>query len=177
MSRIGKSPIAVPEGVQVEIKDQQVTTKGKLGELNMTLVSDVAVTFGDGHITVTPANDSKRARAMWGMSRTLLSNMVTGVNEGFTKQLIVKGVGFRIAVEDKYLRLTLGYSHDIIYLIPKGITIKAPKPTELLISGADKQQVGEVAAQLRALRKPEPYKGKGVRYADERIIMKEGKKK
>ncbi|MGB1539844.1 MAG: 50S ribosomal protein L6 [Rickettsiales bacterium] len=177
MSRIGKNPIAVPEGVQVTLDGNKVAVQGKNGQLETTITGDVNVTYTDGQITVKPVNDSKRARSMWGLSRSLINNMVVGVTEGFEKRLEIRGVGFRAAVEGKILTLALGYSHDIKFLIPEGIAIKAEKPTLLVISGANKQKVGEVAAQLRALRKPEPYKGKGVRYEDERVIMKEGKKK
>lgn len=177
MSRIGKLPITVPSGVQVEIKDRLVTVKGQKGQLEQKIVGEVNVTLNDGEIKVDPANDSKRARSMWGMSRTLINNMITGVTEGFTKRLEIRGVGFRAAVEGKILSLSLGFSHEIKYAIPEGISIVAEKPTLLVISGTDAQKVGQVAAILRSLRKPEPYKGKGVRYEDERVIMKEGKKK
>lgn len=177
MSRIGKLPVAVPAGVQVNMDDSLLTVKGPKGELKMNVVSEVSVTFTDGQISVQPVNDSKRARSMWGMSRTLVNNMVKGVTEGFSVRLEIRGVGFRSAVEGNFLRLALGYSHEIMYSIPKGITIVAEKPTLLVISGADKQLVGQVAALIRKLRKPEPYKGKGVRYEDEVVIMKEGKKK
>lgn len=177
MSRIGKLPITVPQGVQVEIKDRLVTVKGQKGQLEQKIVGEVTVTLNNGEIKVDPANDSKRARSMWGMSRTLINNMITGVTDGFTKRLEIRGVGFRAAVEGKILSLSLGYSHEIKYAIPEGISIVAEKPTLLVISGADAQKVGQVAALIRSLRKPEPYKGKGVRYEDERVIMKEGKKK
>lgn len=177
MSRIGKLPITVPSGVQVDIKDRQVTVKGQKGQLQQVIVGDVNVTLNNGEIKVEPANDTKRARAMWGMSRTLINNMVTGVTEGFSKRLEIRGVGFRASVDGKILSLSLGFSHEIKYAIPQNITIVAEKPTLLVISGTDAQKVGQVAALLRSLRKPEPYKGKGVRYEDERVIMKEGKKK
>ncbi len=177
MSRIGKNPIAIPEGVQVSLDNGVVSAKGKNGELQTAISGDVAVTIADGQVTVKPANDSRRARSMWGLSRSLINNMVVGVNEGFTKRLEVKGVGYRLSSDGKIITLSLGYSHDIMYAIPEGITVKVDKQNALEISGSDKQKVGEMAAQLRRLRKPEPYKGKGVRYADERIIMKEGKKK
>lgn len=177
MSRIGKLPITVPAGVEVKIEDRLVTVKGKNGQMEQKIVGDVNVSLNDGEIKVVPANDSKRARAMWGMSRTLINNMITGVTEGFTKRLEIRGVGFRASVEGKILSLSLGFSHEIKYAIPEGISIVAEKPTLLVISGNDAQKVGQVAALLRSLRKPEPYKGKGVRYEDERVIMKEGKKK
>ncbi|MCH2546822.1 MAG: 50S ribosomal protein L6 [Alphaproteobacteria bacterium] len=177
MSRIGKLPITVPSGVQVDIKDHLVTVKGQKGELKQKIVGDVSVTINDGEINVKPANDTKRARAMWGMSRTLINNMITGVTDGFTKRLEIRGVGFRASVDGKILNLSLGFSHEIKYAIPEGISIVAEKPTLLVISGTDAQKVGQTAALLRSLRKPEPYKGKGVRYENERVIMKEGKKK
>jgi large subunit ribosomal protein L6 len=177
MSRIGKLPITVPQGVEVKIEDHLVTVKGQKGQLQQKIVGDVNVTLNNGEIKVDPANDSKRARSMWGMSRTLINNMITGVTEGFTKRLEIRGVGFRAAVDGKILSLSLGFSHEIKYAIPEGISIVAEKPTLLVISGTDAQRVGQVAATLRSLRKPEPYKGKGVRYEDERVIMKEGKKK
>lgn len=177
MSRIGKLPITIPEGVQVELNDKTVSVKGKNGQLETKITGDVTVAVADGQVKVAPANDSQKSRSMWGLHRTLINNMVVGVTEGFTTRLEIQGVGYRANVDGNILTLALGYSHDIKMAIPEGITIKAEKPTLLAISGADKQQVGEVAAQLRALRKPEPYKGKGVRYEGERIIMKEGKKK
>lgn len=177
MSRIGKLPITVPTGVQVDIKDRQVTVKGQKGQLQQVIVGEVNVTLNNGEIKVAPANDTKRARAMWGMSRTLINNMITGVTEGFTKRLEIRGVGFRASVDGKILSLSLGFSHEIKYAIPEGITIVAEKPTLLVITGTNVQKVGQVAALLRSLRKPEPYKGKGVRYENERVIMKEGKKK
>lgn len=177
MSRIGKLPITVPNGVQVNLQGRELTVKGQKGELKQKIVNEIAVSLDNGLIKVAPANDTKRARAMWGMSRTLINNMVTGVTAGFTKRLEIKGVGFRASVEGKILSLSLGFSHEIKYAIPAGITIVAEKPTLLVISGMDAQKVGQVAALLRSLRKPEPYKGKGVMYEGERIIMKEGKKK
>lgn len=177
MSRIGKLPITVPNGVQVNLQGRELTVKGQKGELKQKIVNEINVSLDNGLIKVAPANDTKRARAMWGMSRTLINNMVTGVTAGFTKRLEIKGVGFRASVEGKILSLSLGFSHEIKYAIPAGITIVAEKPTLLVISGMDAQKVGQVAALLRSLRKPEPYKGKGVMYEGERIIMKEGKKK
>ena len=177
MSRIGKLPIAIPAGVQVELKDQVVSVKGKNGLLQTKIHGDVSISIDSGQISVKPANDGKTARSMWGLSRTLINNMVVGVTEGFVERLEIRGVGYRAAVDGRILSLALGFSHDIKYAIPEGINIKAEKPTSLEITGADKQKVGEVAAQLRSLRKPEPYKGKGVRYENERVRMKEGKKK
>lgn len=177
MSRIGKLPIAIPAGVNVDFKDNVVTVKGKLGELKTKVTGDVTVTIDNGEIKVAPANDTQRSRSHWGLHRTLINNMITGVTAGFTKRLEIRGVGYRAAIDGNILTLALGYSHDIKYAIPAGITIVAEKPTLLVISGADSQKVGAVAALIRSLRKPEPYKGKGVRYEDENVISKEGKKK
>lgn len=177
MSRIGKLPIAIPAGVNVEVKDNLVTVKGKNGQLETKVTGEVNVTIDNGEVKVAPANDTQRSRSHWGLHRTLIKNMIHGVTEGFTKRLEIRGVGYRAAVDGRILSLSLGYSHDIKFAIPEGITIVAEKPTLLVISGADAQKVGSVAANLRALRKPEPYKGKGVRYEDERVIIKEGKKK
>ncbi len=156
---------------------EKITVKGKQGELSAALTHDVTVTFTDGKITVAPANDTKRARAMWGTMRSIIGGMVHGVNEGFVRRLEILGVGYRASVNNNILALSLGYSHEIRYVIPQGIKIVATKPTSLEITGADKQRVGQVAAEIRQLRKPEPYKGKGVRYDDERVRRKEGKKK
>ncbi len=177
MSRIGKLPIAIPDGVQVELNNGVVTVKGKGGQLETKITGDVSVKIADGQVKVDPANDSQKSRAMWGLHRTLINNMVVGVTEGFTTRLEIQGVGYRAAVDGNILSMSLGYSHEIKVRIPEGLTVKAEKPTLLVISGADKQQVGQMAARLRSLRAPEPYKGKGVRYEGERIIMKEGKKK
>ena len=177
MSRIGKKPVAVPNGVTVTIDGQTVKAKGPKGELQTQLVDLVTVKLEDGEVTVSPVDQSKPARSAWGMSRTLISNIITGVTEGFTKKLEINGVGYRAAVQGQGLQLNLGYSHDVVYPIPQGIDIKTPKPTEIEISGIDKQQVGQVAAEIRAWRPPEPYKGKGIKYATETIFRKEGKKK
>ena len=177
MSRIGKKPVAVPEGVTVDIDGQTVSVKGPKGELQTQLVDLVSVSLGDEGVTVKPRNNSKSARSAWGLSRTLIGNLVTGVTEGFTKTLEINGVGYRAAVEGKGLKLNLGYSHDVVYEIPDGISITTPKPTEIVVSGIDKQRVGQVAAEIREWRKPEPYKGKGIKYAGEYIFRKEGKKK
>lgn len=177
MSRIGKLPIAIPAGVNVEVKDNLVTVKGKNGQLETKVTGDVKVTIDNGQVRVAPANDTQKSRAQWGLHRTLIKNMIHGVTEGFTKRLEIRGVGFRAAVDGRILTLALGFSHEIKYAIPAGINIVAEKPTLLVITGADAQKVGSVAANLRALRKPEPYKGKGVRYEDENVIIKEGKKK
>ena len=177
MSRIGKKPISVPAGVSAVIDGGQLTVKGPKGQLAMPLADDIAYAIEDGAISVQPANDTKRARAFWGMQRTLVSNLVTGVSDGFTKVLEISGVGYRAAVQGKTLKLQLGYSHDVDYPIPEGIAIKTPDQTTVEISGSDKQQVGQVAAEIRRWRKPEPYKGKGIKYRGEYIFRKEGKKK
>lgn len=177
MSRIGKNPVAVPAGVDVKLDGHDLVAKGKLGELSMRFVDDVNVEFADGQITVRPANDTKKARMMWGMQRTLAQNIVTGVSEGFTRDLEITGTGYRAQVQGKQLNLSLGFSHDVLFDIPEGIDIKCEKPTSVRVSGIDKQKVGQVAAEIRGWRPPEPYKGKGVRYSDEYIVRKEGKKK
>jgi large subunit ribosomal protein L6 len=177
MSRIGKKPVAVPAGVTAKVDGQAVSVKGSKGELSFVVPDDVLVKFEDNSIKVDPRSETKRARAMWGMSRSMISNLVTGVSAGFSKTLEITGVGYKAAVAGKNLQLSLGFSHDVIYPIPAGVTIVTPKPTEINISGSDKRQVGQVAAEIRAYRGPEPYKGKGVRYSDEFIFRKEGKKK
>lgn len=177
MSRIGKLPIPVPAAVKVDVQGSNVTVKGAKSELKLVIPADVAVAFSDGNISVKPANDSQRARSMWGTIRTRLNNMVDGVTKGFSERLEINGVGFRAAVDKGILTMSLGFSHEIKYAIPNGIEIKAEKPTLIVITGADKQLVGQVAAEIRALRKPEPYKGKGVKYEAETIRRKEGKKK
>ena len=177
MSRIGKKTVSVPSGVTATLDGQAISVKGPKGELSAVLVDDVIAKLEDGEITVTPRAETKRGRAMWGLSRTVVSNLVDGVSEGFTKTLEINGVGYRAAVEGKTLKLTLGFSHDVNYAIPEGITIACPRPTEINVSGIDKQQVGQVASEIRRYRPPEPYKGKGVRYAGEYIFRKEGKKK
>lgn len=177
MSRIGKLPVEIASGVKVAISGQEVTVTGSKGTLKTQLPREVVVKQEENTITVKPANDSNRARAMWGLSRTLVQNMVTGTSQGYTVNLEMNGVGYKAAVQGQKLKLSLGFSHDIDYVIPQGITITAPKPTELVISGADKQKVGQVAAEIRRYRKPEPYKGKGIKYSDEKIRRKEGKKK
>jgi large subunit ribosomal protein L6 len=177
MSRIGKKPVAVPGGVTASIDGQTVSMKGPKGELTFVAHDLVAVeTVADG-IAVSPRDDSKQARSLWGMSRTMVANLATGVSKGFERKLEITGVGYKAAVQGKALNLALGYSHDVVYPIPAGITIVCPKPTEILVSGIDRQMVGQVAAEIRDFRSPEPYKGKGVRYAGEFIVRKEGKKK
>ncbi len=177
MSRIGKKAVAVPQGVEANLNGRDITVKGPKGELSMTFVSDVDVKFEDGNITISPVGETKRARSMWGMQRTLVSNLIEGVTSGYSKTLLLVGVGYRAAVKGKNIQLQLGYSHDIFYPIPEGIDVKCPDQTTIVISGINKQKVGQVAAEIREWRKPEPYKGKGVKYADEYIFRKEGKKK
>jgi large subunit ribosomal protein L6 len=177
MSRIGKHPVSIPDGVKVALIGQQMTVSGKLGELSHKLPDEVEIKQEDGAITVLPKDDDKRSRAMWGMSRTVVSNMVTGVSTGFTRNLVIAGVGYRAAMDGKILNLQLGYSHDIKFAIPGDIEVTCATPTQISITGANRQRVGQIAAEIRAFRKPEPYKGKGIRYEDERIIRKEGKKK
>ena len=177
MSRIGQKPVTVPDGTDVQIVDQLVRAKGKLGEGSVTLPREVAVSQENNLVWIKPRTESKRARALWGTSRAIVTNLVTGVTEGFSKTLEITGVGYRAAVEGKSLTLQLGYSHEINYSIPEGIEIKCENQTTIEVSGADKQTVGQVAAEIRAFRKPEPYKGKGIRYRGEQILRKEGKKK
>jgi large subunit ribosomal protein L6 len=177
MSRIGKHPVSVPQGVQVALAGQTLTVSGKLGQLEHTLPGDVQVAQNDGTIVVQPRGEGKHARAMWGLSRTLVANMVEGVSKGFTRKLVISGVGFRAAIDGKVLNLQLGYSHDIKYAVPDDIDVKCETPTAITITGADRQRVGQIAAELRSFRPPEPYKGKGIRYDDEVIRRKEGKKK
>ena len=177
MSRIGKKPIAIPSGVTVTLEGQTVTVKGPKGQLAWTVADEVEVTQADGQLTLAPREDSQRSRAMWGLSRTLVDNMVEGVTKGYEQALELVGVGYRAAMKGSSLSMQLGFSHDVDIKPPAGITFATPKQTEIRISGIDKQAVGEIAAQIRRLRPPEPYKGKGVRYKDEQISLKEGKKK
>lgn len=177
MSRIGKLPVAIPAGVTATLQDGSLTVKGPKGELSMTFVDDVTVSQGEDGITIKPADDSKKARAMWGMQRALVANLVKGVADGFEKDLELVGVGYRAQMQGSSLKLSLGLSHDVIYDAPQGVTLACPKPTEVKISGADKQKVGQVAAEIRRFRPPEPYKGKGIKYVGEYIRRKEGKKK
>ncbi len=177
MSRIGKRPVKVPSGVTASVEGQTVKVKGPKGALQLALIDDVIVKMEDGAIKVDPRDQSKRSRQMWGTARTLVSNLVTGVSKGFEEKLEINGVGYRAAVQGKNLNLQLGFSHDVSYPIPQGVSIATPKPTEIVITGMDKQQVGQVAAEIRGWRPPEPYKGKGVKYAGEYIFRKEGKKK
>ncbi len=177
MSRIGKKPVVVPAGVTAKVDGQLVTVKGAKGQLEFLVPDEVSVSHQDNAIKVDPRGDSKRARALWGTARARVNNIVVGVTKGFEKKLEITGVGYRAAVQGKNLQLALGYSHDVNFPIPAGVTITTPKPTEITISGSDKQEVGQIAAEIRALRGPEPYKGKGVKYVDEFIFRKEGKKK
>lgn len=177
MSRIGKKPVAVPTNVTATIDGQQVAVKGPKGELSFVLNDEVLVKMTDDGIVVDPRDESKDARSKWGMSRTMIQNIVTGVTDGFEKKLEINGVGYRAAMQGTNLQLALGFSHDVVYEVPEGIQVACPKPTEITVSGIDKQKVGQVAAEIRAWRPPEPYKGKGVKYADEYIFRKEGKKK
>ncbi|WP_294391892.1 50S ribosomal protein L6 [uncultured Sphingomonas sp.] len=177
MSRIGKKPVTVPAGVTANIEGRTLTVKGAKGTLSMPLADEVTYAVEDGSISVQPANDTKRARSFWGMQRTMVQNLITGVTDGYSKQLQITGVGYRANVQGKNLKLQLGYSHDVDFTIPEGITIATPDQTTVNISGVDKQKVGQVAAEIRRWRKPEPYKGKGIKYAGEFIFRKEGKKK
>jgi large subunit ribosomal protein L6 len=177
MSRIGKKPVEVPTGVTVNVAGQNVSVKGPKGELKAVLAEHVIAKLEKGALDVQPRDETKLARACWGMSRTLLANMIKGVTQGYSRNLEISGVGYRAAVQGKQLQLQLGFSHDVNFSIPAGITISTPKPTEIVVSGVDKQQVGQVAAEIRAYRPPEPYKGKGVKYAGEYVFRKEGKKK
>ena len=177
MSRIGKNPVTIPQGVTVDVAGQVVTCKGKLGTLKLPLAGDVSAAVKEGKVTVTPKDQSKRARVQWGTTRAHINNMVAGVSKGFIKNLEIEGVGYRAAVQGKNLVLQLGYSHDVVFPIPADIKITCEKPTSIAITGPNRQQVGETAAVIRAFRKPEPYKGKGIKYAGEHIRRKEGKKK
>ena len=177
MSRIGKKPVTVPAGVTPTIANGIISVKGPKGTLSMPLRDEISYTVEDGGISVQPANDTKRARAFWGMQRTMVQNLVTGVTEGFTKKLLITGVGYRAAAQGRNLKLQLGYSHDVNIDVPEGIEVKTPDATTVEISGADKQKVGQLAAEIRRWRKPEPYKGKGIKYDGEFIFRKEGKKK
>jgi large subunit ribosomal protein L6 len=177
MSRIGKNPVAIPQGVTVDLAGQTLTAQGRLGTLSLVVSNDVTATVADGAVTVAPKNESKQAQAMWGTTRALVNNMVTGVSAGFTRNLEINGVGYRAAVQGSNLNLQLGYSHDIKYPIPADVRITTERPTAIPLTGADRQRVGQVASEIRAFRPPEPYKGKGIKYSDETIRRKEGKKK
>lgn len=177
MSRIGKKPVPVPAGVTAAVDGQKVSAKGPKGELFFVANDDISVALEDNAVIVKPVNDSKGARSKWGMSRTMVENILKGVKDGYERKLEINGVGYRAAVQGKNLQLALGYSHDVVYPIPEGITVATPKPTEIVVSGIDLRKVGQVAAEIRKYRPPEPYKGKGVKYSDEFIFRKEGKKK
>ena len=177
MSRIGKKAVAVPTGVTANVEGQTVKVKGPKGALQVVLPDDVTAKMDKSSVKVDPRTQTDRARAMWGTSRTLVANLMTGVTKGFESKLEISGVGYRAAVQGKNLQIALGYSHDVIYPIPEGITIATPRPVEIVITGSDRQKVGQVAAEIRDYRPPEPYKGKGIKYAGERIFRKEGKKK
>jgi large subunit ribosomal protein L6 len=177
MSRIGKNPVAIPDGVRVELSDQTLTVRGSTATLSLVVSNEVTATVADGNVTVEPKDESKRARAMWGTTRALVNNMVTGVSTGFTRNLDINGVGYRASVQGSSLNLQLGYSHDINYPIPSDVRIACERPTAITITGADRQRVGQVAAEIRRFRPPEPYKGKGIKYSDETVRRKEGKKK
>ena len=177
MSRIGKKAVAVPQGVEANLNGRDLSVKGPKGMLSMTFVDDVEAKLADGKITLSPVGETKRARSMWGMQRTLASNLMEGVTNGYSKTLLLVGVGYRASVQGKQVKLQLGFSHDVMYDIPEGIDVKCPDQTTIIISGINKQKVGQVAAEIREWRKPEPYKGKGVKYSDEYIFRKEGKKK
>jgi len=177
MSRIGKKPVSVPAGVTASVDGQTVKAKGPKGELSFVVNEEVLVKMEEGAIKVDPRDESKDARSKWGMSRTMIVNILSGVKDGFEKRLEINGVGYRASMQGKNLQLALGFSHDVLYPVPEGIQIVVPKPTEIVITGIDKQQVGQVAAEIREFRGPEPYKGKGVKYAGEKIVRKEGKKK
>ncbi|MGB1876097.1 MAG: 50S ribosomal protein L6 [Rhodospirillaceae bacterium] len=177
MSRIGKNPVAIPDGVTVTMDGNKLTAKGKRGELSFLTADEIETIISDNEVTVKPKGNGKRARTMWGTTRSLVENMVVGVSKGFTKTLEIQGVGYKAQAQGKKLVLSLGFSHDVDFPVPEGIEIKTPQPTQIDITGSDLQKVGQVAAEIRAYRSPEPYKGKGVRYAGEYILRKEGKKK
>lgn len=177
MSRIGKQPVALPKGVEAKLDGQRIEVKGPKGTRDFTASDDVTLAIADGQITVTPRGTSKRARQQWGMTRSMVANLVTGVTEGFKKELEIQGVGYRTQMQGKTLKLQVGYSHDVNFETPDGVTIAAPKQTEIVVEGIDQQVVGQVAANIRDWRRPEPYKGKGIRYKGEQVFRKEGKKK
>lgn len=177
MSRIGKKPVAIPEGVTATVEGQVVTAKGPKGELNYVVNDDVLVKMEEGAVKVDPRSQTKDSRSKWGLSRTMITNIMTGVKDGFEKRLEINGVGYRAAMQGSNIQLSLGFSHEVVYKVPEGVSVAVPKPTEIVVTGIDKQKVGQVAAEIRKYRPPEPYKGKGVKYADETIFRKEGKKK
>ena len=177
MSRIGKKPVALPKGVTAEVKGQTVEVKGPKGTRTFTATDDVTLSLEDGALKVTPRGLSKRARQQWGMARSMVENLVTGVTTGFRKELEIQGVGYRAAMQGNVLKLSLGYSHEVNFDVPTGVTVTSPKQTEIVVEGIDQQLVGQVAANIREWKRPEPYKGKGIRYKDEFVFRKEGKKK
>ena len=177
MSRVGKYPVALPQGVTAEVKDHSIAVKGKLGQMSLAVPAEVVVQIADGKVAVSMHHDTARARVLWGTTRNNINNMVKGVTEGFKTVLEIEGVGFKAAMQGKELVMNIGFSHEVRFTPPEGITIKAEKPTVLSITGMDKQQVGQVAAEIRGMKKPEPYKGKGIKYQGERVRRKEGKKK
>ena len=177
MSRVGKYPITIPAGVQVSVSRGEVAVKGAKGELRQHVLPDVTVKVEDGKVVVTPNSQSKQARALWGTTRANIASMVTGVTEGFRRVLDIQGVGYRAQAQGRMLKLQLGYSHDVEFPVPEGITIETPSQTEIVVSGSDKQRVGQVASNIRRWRQPEPYKGKGIRHRGEFVLRKEGKKK
>jgi large subunit ribosomal protein L6 len=177
MSRIGKKPVALPKGVSAEIKGQSIEVKGPKGTRSFTATDDVTLSLEDGAVKVTPRGTSKRARQQWGMARSMVENLVIGVTDGFKKELEIQGVGYRAAMQGNILKLSLGYSHEVNFEVPQGVTVTSPKQTEIVVEGIDQQLVGQVAANIREWKRPEPYKGKGIRYKDEFIFRKEGKKK
>jgi large subunit ribosomal protein L6 len=177
MSRIGKRPVELPSGVEAKVSGQTVEVKGPKGTRSFTATDDVTVAMEDGAVKVTPRGNSKRARQQWGMSRTQVANLVQGVTQGFKKELEINGVGYRAQMQGNTLKLSLGYSHEVNFEVPEGVTVTTPKQTEIVVEGSDQQQVGQVAAKIREWRRPEPYKGKGIKYKDEYIFRKEGKKK
>jgi large subunit ribosomal protein L6 len=177
MSRIGKKPVDLPSGVEAKVSGQTIEVKGPKGTRSFTATDDVTLTVNDGAVSVEPRGKSKRARQQWGMSRTMVSNLVTGVSDGFKKELEINGVGYRAQIQGNILKLSLGYSHEVNFEVPDGVTVTAPKQTQVIVEGIDQQLVGQVAANIREWRKPEPYKGKGIKYVDEYIFRKEGKKK
>jgi large subunit ribosomal protein L6 len=177
MSRVGKHPVAVPSGVEVQISGRTLSAKGSLGTLRLVISNEVTAAIADGAVTIAPKNETKHARAMWGTTRALVNNMVNGVSKGFSVTLEINGVGYRAAVQGSTLNLQLGYSHEIAYPIPSDVNIVCERPTLIRVSGADRQRVGQIAAEIRAYRPPEPYKGKGIKYSTETVRRKEGKKK
>lgn len=177
MSRIGKKAVVLPDGVTATVEGNTVKTKGPKGELEFVANDEVVIELNDGEIAVSPRDNSKAARSKWGMSRTMIQNIVDGVHQGFERKLEINGVGYRAAMQGKNIQLALGFSHDVVYEIPEGVSATTPKPTEIVLTGINKQQLGQVASEIRQYRKPEPYKGKGIKYAEEVIVRKEGKKK